>query len=162
MRKVCDTHMIALICRPGNLVWMQHLLCDESSECISHRNVLVQEKCRRTERELALKTEECKRLQEQHKSFAALMGALEAEHRRINASLLEGRKLVKGNRLVVSKQTSWLQSLVVKEELLLGAPGFSRSFTLASIKLSPWRSGSSPAINQKPFMRPLPHFEKVT
>ena len=107
--------------------------------------MLVQEKCRRAERELALKTEECKRLQEQQKTFAALMAALEAEHRRMNASLLEGRKLVKGNRLAVSKQTSWLQSLVVKEELLLGAPGFSSSFTLELITWCPERSGSSPA-----------------
>ena len=115
--------------------------CSHFCAIIFHRDALVQEKCRWAERELALKTEECKRLQEQHKTFAALMGALEAEHRRINASLLEGRKLVKGNRLVVSKQTSWLQSLVVKEELLLGAPGFSRSFTFASTKLSPGTSG---------------------
>lgn len=130
MRKVSALNMIAPICRTGNLVWMQHLLCNKGSKDIFIRDVLVQEKCRRAERELALKTEECKGLQEQHKTFAALMGALEAEHRRLNASLLEGRKLVKGNRLIVSKQTSWLQSLVVKEELLLGAPGFSRSFTL--------------------------------
>ena len=109
------------------------------------QQALVQENCRRTEHELALKTEECKRLQEQQKTFAALMGALEAEHRKMNTSLMEGRKLVKGNRLVVSKQTSWLQSLVVKEELLLGAPGFSTLFTLASINLCPERSGGSPS-----------------
>ena len=138
MGKVSALNMIAPICRPGNLVWMQRLLCSKGSENIFHKNVLVQEKCRRAERELALKTEECRRLQEQQKNFAALMGALEAEHRRVNASLLEGRKLVKGNRLVVSKQTSWLQSLVVKEELLLGAPGFSRSFTFAVNQVEPW------------------------
>ena len=132
MRKVSALTMITPICRPGNLVSRQRLLCNKGSGVIFYRSVLVQEKCRRAERELALKTEECKRLQEQHKTFAALMGALEAEHRRMNAFLLEGRKLVKGNRLVVSKHTSWLQSLVVKEEHLLGAPGFSRSFTVAS------------------------------
>ena len=62
------------------------------------------------------------------------MADLEAEHRKTNASLLEGRRLVKNNKLAASKQTSWLQSLVVKEELLLGAPDVSRSLTFALMK----------------------------
>ena len=52
----------------------------------------------------------------------------------MNAFLLEGRRLVKNNRLAVSKQASWLQSLVVNEEILLGAPDFSRSTTSGTLK----------------------------
>lgn len=80
----------------------------------------MQEKCRKAEYGLMSKTEECKRLQEQQKALSALMGTLEAELSTANASLSEARNMVTDNRQAMSKHKSWLQTILVKEELLLG------------------------------------------
>jgi len=59
-------------------------LCPQLAVCLN-----VQERCRIAEHALALKLDECKRLQEQQSSFSELMTTLEAELRSANSSFFQ-------------------------------------------------------------------------
>lgn len=50
------------------------------------------------------------------------MASLEAELSAANASLLEARSLVTDNRQGLQEHKTWMQNLLVKEEVLLGEP----------------------------------------
>ena len=84
--------------------------------------LIAQEERRKAGFDLRTKTNDCQHLQEQQKALSALMASLEAELSAANASLLEARSLATDNRQGLQKHKTWMQNLLVKEEVLLGEP----------------------------------------
>ena len=76
----------------------------------------MQEKCREADYDLAMKTEECKRLQEQQNAFSALVSTLEADLGTATASMSDARNMVMGNRQAMKEQKSWIQGAIIREE----------------------------------------------
>ncbi len=81
---------------------------------------VVQERCHAAEYSLAMKTEECKRLQEQQTAFAALVSTLEADLSAANGSMTDVRSMVMENSHAMKEQKAWIQQAMVREERLVG------------------------------------------
>ena len=77
-----------------------------------------------------MKTEECKRLQEQQTAFSALVSTLEADLSATNASMSDVRSMVMENSHAMTEQKAWIQKAMVREEQLVGE-------RLTSFKLGP-------------------------
>ena len=69
-----------------------------------------------------MKTEECKRLQEQQTAFSALVSTLEADLSAANASMSDVRSMVMENSHAMKEQKAWIQKSMVREEHLVGKP----------------------------------------
>ncbi|CAL5220731.1 g2789 [Coccomyxa viridis] len=66
-----------------------------------------------------MKTEECKRLQEQQTAFSALVSTLEADLSAANASMSDVRSMVMENSHAMKEQKAWIQKSMVREEHLV-------------------------------------------
>ena len=69
---------------------------------------------------LAMKTEECRRLQEQQKALSALVSTLEADLGTTTASVSDARRMVTENWQAMREQKAWVGRAMIKEEQLIG------------------------------------------
>lgn len=67
-----------------------------------------------------MKTEECKRLQEQQNALSALVSTLEADLSTTTASVTNARSMVSENWQAMKEQKAWMEKAMIKEEQLIG------------------------------------------